>query len=96
MKQVEIWRSQAAATLGFLVPKIVGSTINEKDGLVDDLVRVLNNLPARQETRQPYAGILPAADLPTWRSHVRQGDRPMRDFSLRRIWQHGANKRLRH
>ncbi|MCL1491406.1 MAG: hypothetical protein M1G31_11725 [Pseudanabaena sp. Salubria-1] len=70
MKQVEIWRSQAAATLGFLVPKIVGSTINEKDGLVDDLVRVLNNLPARQETRQPYAGILPAADLPTWRSRA--------------------------
>jgi len=70
MKQVEIWRSQAAATLGFLVPKIVGSTINEKDGLVDDLVRVLNNLPARPETRQPYAGILPAADLPTWRSRA--------------------------
>ncbi|WP_103667262.1 glycoside hydrolase family 19 protein [Pseudanabaena sp. BC1403] len=70
MKQVEIWRSQAAATLAFLVPKIVGSTINEKDGLVDDLVRVLNNLPARPETRQPYAGILPAADLPTWRSRA--------------------------
>jgi putative chitinase len=70
MKQVEIWRSQAAATLAFLVPKIVGNTINEKDGLVDDLVRVLNNLPARPEERQPYAGILPAADLPTWRSRA--------------------------
>lgn len=70
MKQVEIWRSQAAATLAFLVPKIVGSTINEKDGLVDDLVRVLNNLPARPETRQPYAGIFPAADLATWRSRA--------------------------
>lgn len=70
MKQVEIWRSQAAATLAFLVPKIAGSTINEKDGLVDDLVRVLNNLPARPEARQPYAGILPAADLSTWRSRA--------------------------
>jgi putative chitinase len=70
MKQVEIWRSQAAATLAFLVPKIVGSTINEKDGLVDDLVRVLNNLPARPENRQPYAGIFPAADLATWRSRA--------------------------
>jgi putative chitinase len=70
MKQVEIWRSQAAATLAFLVPKIVGNTINEKDGLVDDLVRALNNLPARPEARQPYAGILPAADLPTWRSRA--------------------------
>jgi putative chitinase len=70
MKQVEIWRSQAAATLAFLVPKIVGNTINDKDGLVDDLVRVLNNLPARPETRQPYAGILPAADLPTWRNRA--------------------------
>jgi putative chitinase len=70
MKQVEIWRSQAAATLAFLVPKIVGSTINERDGLVDDLVRVLNNLPARPETRQPYAGIFPAADLATWRKRA--------------------------
>ncbi len=70
MKQVEIWRSQAAATLAFLVPKIVGDTINEKDGLVDDLMRALNNLPARPEARQPYAGILPAADLPTWRSRA--------------------------
>lgn len=70
MKQVEIWRSQAAATLAFLVPKIVGDTINEKDGLVDDLMRALNNLPARPEARQPYAGILPPADLPTWRSRA--------------------------
>ncbi len=70
MKQVEIWRSQAAATLAFLVPKIVGNTINERDGLVDDLVRVLNNLPARPETRQPYAGIFPAADLATWRNRA--------------------------
>jgi putative chitinase len=70
MKQVEIWRSQAAATLAFLVPKIAGSTINEKDGLMDDLIRVLNNLPARPETRQPYAGILPDADLPTWRKRA--------------------------
>jgi putative chitinase len=37
---------------------------------VDDLLRVLNNLPARPESRQPYAGILPAADLPTWRSRA--------------------------
>ncbi len=70
MKQVEIWRSQAAATLAFLVPKIVGNTINEKDGRVDDLVRVLNNLSPRPEGRQPYAGILPTADLPTWRSRA--------------------------
>lgn len=70
MKQVEISRSQAAATLAFLIPKIVGNTINERDGLVDDLVRVLNNLPARPETRQPYAGIFPAADLATWRNRA--------------------------
>ncbi len=70
MKQVEIWRSQAAATLGFLVPKIDGNVINDKDGLVDDLIRVLNNLPARLDIRQPYAGIFPAADLPTWRNRA--------------------------
>lgn len=70
MKQIEIWRSQAAATLAFLVPKIVGNTINEKDGLVDDLVRVLNNLPARPTSRQPYAGIFPTADLSTWRNRA--------------------------
>ena len=70
MKQVEIWRSQAAATLAFLVPKIDGNVINEKDGLVDDLIRALNNLPARLDIRQPYAGIFPAADLPTWRNRA--------------------------
>ena len=67
MTQIETWRSQAAATLAFLVPKIVGNTPTTNDGLVDDLVRALNNLPARPTTRQPYAGIFPAADLPTWR-----------------------------
>ena len=67
MTQIETWRSQAAATLAFLVPKIVGNTPAANDGLVDDLVRALNNLPARPDTRQPYVGIFPAADLPTWR-----------------------------
>ena len=62
MTQIEIWRSQAAATLAFLVPKIVGTAPTANDGLVDDLIRALNNLPARPEARQPYAGIFPAAD----------------------------------
>ncbi|TYQ27070.1 glycoside hydrolase family 19 protein [Pseudanabaena sp. UWO310] len=70
MKQVEIWRSQAAATLAFLVPKIVGNAPTDRDGLVDDLVRALNNLPARPDGRQPYAGIFPAADLQTWRNRA--------------------------
>jgi putative chitinase len=70
MKQVEIWRSQAAATLAFLVPKIVGNTTNERDGLVDDLMRALNNLPSRPANRQPYAGLLPAADTATWRNRA--------------------------
>ena len=70
MKQIEIWRSQAAATLAFLVPKIVGTAHTDRDGLVDDLVRSLNNLPLRPDTRQPYAGIFPVADLPTWRKRA--------------------------
>ncbi len=70
MKQIEIWRSQAAATLAFLVPKIVGTAPTDRDGLVDDLVRSLNNLPDRPDTRQPYAGIFPVADLPTWRKRA--------------------------
>ncbi|MEI6064953.1 MAG: glycoside hydrolase family 19 protein [Pseudanabaena sp. ELA748] len=70
MKQIDIWRSQAAATLAFLVPKISGPTINQNDGLVDDLVRALNNLPVRNSTRQPYAGIFPASNLPTWRNRA--------------------------
>ncbi|MFM7887543.1 MAG: hypothetical protein ACKPCM_12810, partial [Pseudanabaena sp.] len=70
MKQIEIWRSQAAATLAFLVPKITGNAPTANDGLVDDLVRALNNLPARPEARQPYAGIFPAADLLTWRNRA--------------------------
>jgi putative chitinase len=69
MKQIEIWRSQAAASLGLLIPKISGE-INQKDGLVDDLVRALNNLPIRPTSRQPYAGIFPAADLATWRNRA--------------------------
>ncbi len=70
MTQIEIWRSQAAATLAFLVPKIVGTAPTANDGLVDDLIRALNNLPARPEARQPYAGIFPAADLLTWRNRA--------------------------
>ncbi len=70
MTQTEIWRSQAAATLAFLVPKIVGTAPTANDGLVDDLVRALNNLPARPDARQPYAGIFPAADLQTWRNRA--------------------------
>lgn len=70
MTQIEIWRSQAAATLAFLVPKIVGTAPTDRDALVDDLVRSLNNLPDRPTTRQPYAGIFPAADLPTWRKRA--------------------------
>ena len=70
MTQIEIWRSQAAATLAFLIPKIVGNAPTANDGLVDDLIRALNNLPARPDTRQPYAGIFPAADLPTWRKRA--------------------------
>jgi putative chitinase len=70
MTQIETWRSQAAATLAFLVPKIVGNAPTANDGLVDDLVRALNNLPARPDTRQPYAGIFPAADLSTWRNRA--------------------------
>ena len=53
MTQIETWRSQAAATLAFLVPKIIGNAPTANDGLVDDLVRALNNLPARPDTRQP-------------------------------------------
>ena len=70
MRQIEIWRSQAAATLAFLVPKIVGTASTDRDGLVDDLVRSLNNLPARPSERQPYARIFPAADLVTWRKRA--------------------------
>ncbi len=70
MRQIEIWRSQAAATLAFLVPKIVGATPTDRDGLIDDLVRSLNNLPARPPERQPYASIFPAADLVTWRKRA--------------------------
>jgi len=70
MKQIEIWRSQAAATLAFLIPKIVGTAPTDRDGLVDNLVRSLNNLPPRPDTRQPYAGIFPVADLLTWRKRA--------------------------
>jgi len=70
MTQVEIWRSQAAATLAFLVPKISGDIPNDRDGMVDNLLRSLNNLPPRPANRQPYAGLFPAADITTWRKRA--------------------------
>ncbi|MDX2254717.1 MAG: glycoside hydrolase family 19 protein [Pseudanabaenaceae cyanobacterium bins.39] len=70
MKQIEIWRSQAAESLASLIPKISGNSITAQDALVDDLVRAVNNLPSRPSNRQPYSGIFPAADVATWRSRA--------------------------
>jgi putative chitinase len=70
MGQIETWRTQAAQSLLSLIPKIQGNTPTVQDGLVDDLLRVLNKLPARPAGRQPYAGLFPSADILTWRNRA--------------------------
>ncbi|MEE3717341.1 glycoside hydrolase family 19 protein [Tumidithrix elongata RA019] len=70
MGQVEIWREQAAKSLASMIPKIQGNAPTAQDGLVDDLLRVLNKLPARPEGRQPYAGLFPSADIFSWRNRA--------------------------
>jgi putative chitinase len=70
MGQVEVWREQAAKSLASLIPKIQGNAPTVQDGLVDDLLRTLNKLPARPLGRQAYAGLFPSADIFTWRNRA--------------------------
>ncbi|MEB3338696.1 MAG: glycoside hydrolase family 19 protein [Leptolyngbyaceae bacterium] len=67
MTQITIWRRQAAERLGELIVKIQGESAEVQDGLVDDLIRTLNSLPARPATRKPYEGIFPGVDTATGR-----------------------------
>ncbi|MGQ9865280.1 MAG: glycoside hydrolase family 19 protein [Pseudanabaenaceae cyanobacterium] len=69
-EQLGQWRQQAAASLRFLVPKIGGTTATPQDEAVDDLVRMLRNLPARPASRPPYAGLFPPASLSVWRQQA--------------------------
>jgi len=69
MGQTQLWRQQAAKSLAVLIPKIQGG-VGAQDGLVDDLMRSLNNLPGRPADRQAYAGLFPAADADTWRKQA--------------------------
>lgn len=57
-------RKQAASLLKKLVVGIAGNDFQPVDGLVDDLARLLLNLPQRPATRQPYAGVFPEAKFP--------------------------------
>jgi putative chitinase len=66
MSQIDIWRGQATDSLKILIPKIMGG-INSTDGLVDNLIRLLSNLPQRPSDRQPYAGLFPPGDVASWR-----------------------------
>jgi putative chitinase len=56
MSQLDIWRVQAFKRLTELILALKGEA-NASDGLVDDLVRSLSQLPNRPTDRSPYTGI---------------------------------------
>jgi uncharacterized protein YvpB len=56
--QIQKWRRQAAQNLANRIPKIEGD-LNNFDLAVDDVVRLLNNQPARPTGRKAYEGIFP-------------------------------------
>ncbi len=59
---VKVGRQMAANRLQELASKLQGD-YTAQDGLVDDLLRVLSNLPARPAAKQPYAGLFPTSTM---------------------------------
>jgi putative chitinase len=62
MAQLDIWRIQAFIRLGSLISKLQGAA-NKNDELVDNLIRVLSNLPPRPTDKPPYAGLFSVSDV---------------------------------
>ncbi|WP_421658373.1 glycoside hydrolase family 19 protein [Leptothermofonsia sp. ETS-13] len=59
---IEIGRQKAAEELQTVWNKLQGD-LNEIDGVVDDLLRALSNLPARPADKKPYASIFPESKM---------------------------------
>ncbi|MBW4690452.1 MAG: hypothetical protein KME27_01655 [Lyngbya sp. HA4199-MV5] len=62
MAQLDIWRIQAFVRLASLVNKLQG-TVGKKDELVDNLIRVLSNLPPRPTDKPAYVGLFSVTDV---------------------------------
>ncbi|XGV98783.1 MAG: glycoside hydrolase family 19 protein [Leptolyngbya sp. BL-A-14] len=62
MAQLDIWRIQAFIRLAALINKLQGSA-GKNDELVDNLIRVLSNLPARPADKPPYVGLFSVTDV---------------------------------
>lgn len=62
MAQLDIWRIQAFIRLASLINKLQG-TVGKNDELVDNLIRVLSNLPARPTDKPPYVGLFSVTDV---------------------------------
>lgn len=73
--QLADWRTLAGRLLANLIPKIQSSGFTPQDGLVDDLLRSLANLPPRPNGRDPYVGLFGAAPVPTLRAKAANGIR---------------------
>lgn len=67
MTQLEIWRIQAFQQLEDLLSKAKTEPVSKLDELLDHLIRVLSNLPARPADRPPYMGIYGTANVVTGR-----------------------------
>ncbi|MBC7968573.1 MAG: glycoside hydrolase family 19 protein [Verrucomicrobia bacterium] len=59
---VKVGRQGAASRVQELTGKLQGA-VNDRDGLVDNALRSLSNLPARPAGKQPYAGLFPTSTL---------------------------------
>ena len=62
VNDVKVGRQGAATRLQELTGKLQGS-VNDKDGLVDNVLRTLSNLPNRPTGKQPYAGLFPTSTM---------------------------------
>ena len=62
MAQLDIWRIQALIRLGSLISKLQG-VVNKNDELVDQLIRVLSNLPPRPVDKPAYVGLFSISDV---------------------------------
>lgn len=62
--KISVGRVQAARRLKQLVVNLKQPQFLPQDGLVDDLLRSLSNLPPRPSDRAPYAGVFAATKIP--------------------------------
>ncbi|MBD2327785.1 glycoside hydrolase family 19 protein [Alkalinema sp. FACHB-956] len=62
--QLKLWRQQAADKISRLLTENDGTELVTGDFKVDELLRILNNLPKRPANRPPYAGTFPNLAIP--------------------------------